>query len=79
MEPSTTDPATISLGTRVEVVRQTIPGTGGVLNVNKPGDPLHGLVLTVPTNGFAQAQDFVISRSEITSIASERTSTRAHR
>jgi hypothetical protein len=49
------------------VVRQTIPGTGGVLTVNKPGDPLNGLVLTVPTKGFAQAQDFVISRSEITS------------
>jgi hypothetical protein len=50
----------------VEVVRQTIPGTGGVLSVNKPGDPLDGLVLTVPVNGFPQAQDFVISRSEIT-------------
>jgi hypothetical protein len=38
-----------------------------VLNVNKPGDPLDGLVLTVPTNGFLQAQEFVISRAEITS------------
>ncbi len=57
----------ISAGTPVEVARQTIPGTGGKLSIRKPGDPLDGFELSVPTNGFTQAQEFVVSYAEIKS------------
>jgi hypothetical protein len=58
---------TITTGAAVEVARQTIPASGGTLIIRKAGDPLDGFEISVPSNSFNDAQDFVVSRSEITS------------
>jgi hypothetical protein len=57
----------IATGAATEVARQTVPSSGGTMVVNQPGNPLDGFELTVPLNGFTQAQDFAVSYAEITS------------
>ena len=65
--PATGSTGNISTGQTIEVVRQTIPSSGGTMAVNEPGNPLDGFEISVPLNGFNQAQDFVVSYAEITS------------
>ena len=68
LEPPTTGSSgTIVTGEFAEVARQMIPGSGGKLSVNTPGSPLDGFELTLPLDGLAQTQEFVVSYAEVTS------------
>lgn len=66
VEPPATRGA-ITTASFIEAARQTVLTTGGVLSINKPGDPLHGFELTVPSNGFPTSQDLVVSYGPILS------------
>ena len=54
-----TGDATTSMTAQVE-------SNGGVLTINKPGDPLNGLVLTVPSGSYPDARSFTISSAPVT-------------
>lgn len=43
------------------IVSKSIPPSGGTIVVDKPGDPLNGLQITVPGGAFSAEQTFTIS------------------
>lgn len=43
------------------LARQAVPAAGGMIAVNKPGDPLNGLQLTVPAGAYNATTSFVIT------------------
>lgn len=45
----------------------SIPATGGFMTVNKPGDPLNGLTLSVPSGAFSAALNLTVTSSSNTS------------
>ena len=52
----------IQVGETVDVITsQTISTNGGKITVNKPGDKLDGLEITVPSNAFSQTKTFKVS------------------
>lgn len=57
----------IKTGEAVVAASSTIPASGGTLAVNKPSDPLNGLVLTVPAGSYSSSLKFDISYAPVTS------------
>ena len=56
----------IQVGETIEVITgQSIGTNGGKITVNKPGDKLDGLEITIPSNAFTQTKTFKVSYSEI--------------
>ncbi|MBI2949201.1 MAG: immunoglobulin domain-containing protein [Verrucomicrobia bacterium] len=51
----------LTLGVNVQVSTTPIGPQGGTLAVNRPGDPLHGLQIVVPTNTYDTSTPFAIS------------------
>ena len=54
-------------GSPVEMAVQTVPPGGGTVAVNRPGDPLHGLTVTVSPGSYPTARAFRISSQPIAS------------
>ena len=57
----------IVTGSFTEAARQVISASGGTLSINNPSDPLNGLEITLPADGFSQDQEIIVSEAEITS------------
>lgn len=57
---------TITTGTKAQVASQSIPATGGMVVVNKPGDPLDGFVINVPDKSYQDGNTFTVSHAPIT-------------
>ncbi len=56
----------LSLGDSTELTSATIDAGGGVITVDRAGDPLDGLELTVPTGSYQDGRDFAVSFRPIT-------------
>ncbi len=63
--PATASP-TIT-GGKVELARQTVPATGGTITINKPGDALNGLQITVPSGAYKTSTNFTVSYQNVKS------------
>lgn len=61
------DDKKINTGDFVDVTNQSIGTGGGEINVNKPGDPLNGMKITIPPNSFSSTKIFKVSHAEIKS------------
>jgi hypothetical protein len=57
----------IKTGAKVDAVSQSINTAGGMISVSKPGDPLDGFVIDVPTNSYTGNNTFNVSYAPITS------------
>ena len=57
---------TISTGAKVDLTTQTISTSGGVINISKPGDPLDGLQIEVPSGSYPNSKTFNISYAPVT-------------
>ncbi len=55
------------LGSSTQLITQTINPGGGTITLNKPGDPLNGLSLTVQPNSFSSAVTFNVTSAPIKS------------
>lgn len=56
----------ITLGKRIEVVSQMVDKTGGIIGVDKPGDPLNGFVISVLPDSYSSSRTFKVSYAPIT-------------
>lgn len=68
--PVTSDEDTsgkISVGSSVALSTQSISSSGGSIKVNKPGDPLDGMEITVKPNLVSSIKNFKVSYAEIKS------------
>ncbi|MCK9355830.1 MAG: hypothetical protein M0R22_01595 [Dehalococcoidia bacterium] len=67
---STERPATptgdISTGPTVQLASQVVEPSGGTIVVSKPGDPLDGLTIEVPSGAYDSARQFNISSTPVT-------------
>ncbi|MDA1185890.1 MAG: hypothetical protein O2930_14755, partial [Acidobacteria bacterium] len=54
-------------GPAVELAVQSVPAGGGTITVNRRGDPLDGLVVSVPPGAYDAAQTFRVSSQPIDS------------
>ena len=57
----------IKTGTVVQVATQSVDSSGGIVAVTKPGDPLNGLVIDVPSTSYSGNSTFKVSSAPITS------------
>jgi hypothetical protein len=57
---------TISTSAASLLSSQAITASGGAITVNKPGDPLNGMQITVPAGAYADGRTFKVSSSPIT-------------
>jgi hypothetical protein len=48
------------------LVTQTVDLAGGVISVEKPGDPLDGLEIEVPAGSYGEPRSFEVSYAPIT-------------
>ena len=55
----------ISTGKTVPVAQQIISTHGGKFEVNKPGDPINGLIIDIPNSSYKDDRKFTISYAEI--------------
>ncbi|MGC8634287.1 MAG: hypothetical protein ACP5VP_06430 [Candidatus Limnocylindrales bacterium] len=55
----------LTLGSRTSLASQTIGAGGGSIKVARPGDPLDGLVITVPSGTYAADVLFAVSEQSI--------------
>ena len=55
----------INIGTVVDITTQSIGTGGGTITVNKPNDPLNGMIITIQPNSFTQTQSIKISSAPI--------------
>ncbi len=60
-----TETGTILTDTPVELATTQIDTSGGTINVDKPGDPLNGLQITVPANAYSDNRTFKVSSAPI--------------
>lgn len=54
-------------GAPMEVAAQTVPPGGGTVTVTRPGDPLHGLTVTVLPGAYPTTRAFRVSSQPIAS------------
>jgi len=57
---------TIIAGAPVELASASIGASGGTIRIDKQGDPLNGLQITVPQGAYQDARPFKVSSSPIT-------------
>jgi hypothetical protein len=55
----------ITTGPMVEVANKAISTSGGIVTVDKPGDPLNGFQIEVPPGAYKEAKTFKISSAPI--------------
>jgi len=74
--PAQTGPATgppqpkLSVGADATTVGEsTVPPSGGVVAISKPGDPLDGLAIEVPAGAFGAPVTFRVARRDITGLS----------
>lgn len=53
------------LGKKTELKSQTLSTGGGQVTIDKPGDPLDKLNITIPANAYSEEREFSISSQEI--------------
>jgi hypothetical protein len=58
---------TITAGPKADLIAGTVNPSGGVLTVTKPGDPLDGLKLEVPSGAYSDTRNFKISQAPVQS------------
>jgi hypothetical protein len=56
----------ITTGTKVQAASQSVDPSGGMVAVNKPGDPLDGFVIDVPAKSYSGSRKFKVSSAPIT-------------
>jgi len=56
----------LSLGDSTELASDTIDEDGGVITIDRSGDPLDGLELTVPSGSYEDEREFSVSSRPIT-------------
>lgn len=54
-------------GSIIPVAQQTIPASGGTITVNKPGEALNGLQVTVPSGAYKTSTNFTITSQAVKS------------
>ncbi len=57
---------TITTGSTLAASTTSVPPGGGVITVNKPGDPLDGMKLIIPSGAYTDLKQFKISYAPIT-------------
>ncbi|RJP64511.1 MAG: PKD domain-containing protein [Ignavibacteriales bacterium] len=57
----------IEVGTSVDVATQSVSTGGGTIKIDKAGDPLNGMEITVEPNSFSSIKNFKVSYAEIKS------------
>jgi hypothetical protein len=57
----------IKTGSKVQVATQSLDSSGGIVAVSKPGDPLDGFVIDVPSTAYSGNATFKVSSAPITS------------
>jgi hypothetical protein len=62
-EPNSTN---IVTGTSVDLTTQSVSPSGGTIAIDKPGDSLDGLVISVPNGAYSNARSFHVSYAPIT-------------
>ncbi len=55
----------VTSGAPVQVASQTVAPSGGTISVSKPGDPLNGMQIDVPTGAYPGATTFSVSSAPI--------------
>lgn len=65
-ERPTTPTGDISTGPTVQLASQVVEPSGGTIVVSKPGDPLDGLTIEVPSGAYDSARQFNISSTPVT-------------
>jgi len=53
--------------TKKNVVSRKVPASGGTLTISRPGTPLHGFSIKVPTGSYPQAKTFTVSSGPVPS------------
>jgi len=61
------DDKKINVGDFVDITTQSIGTGGGEITVSKPGDPLNGMKITIPSKSFTTMRNFSISQAQIKS------------
>mgnify|MGYP006282104287 CR=1 FL=1 len=61
----------LTCGSAVQVAMQTIGPDGGTIIVDKPDDPLDGLVVSVPEGAYESPATFTISQSPVMEFESQ--------
>ncbi|MCJ7654192.1 MAG: hypothetical protein MUO97_02635, partial [Dehalococcoidia bacterium] len=56
---------TITVGPEIEVATKTIGTSGGTITVDKPGDPLNGFQIEVPSDAYKETKTFKVSSAPI--------------
>jgi hypothetical protein len=56
----------INTGNKVPETTQSIDSSGGMLSISKPGDPMNGFVIDVPSNSYSGNTTFNVSSAPIT-------------
>jgi hypothetical protein len=57
---------TLTTGAKVDLATQTVSTSGGVIEIDKPGDPLDGLRIEVPSGSYSGSKTFNISYTPVT-------------
>ena len=57
----------IKTGSAVQVTSTDISSSGGTINISKPGSPVNGMVITVPSSALSDTRTFSVSYAPITS------------
>jgi hypothetical protein len=66
LAPSGETQHTINVGTEVDLATQTVDPSGGVVSIDKPGDPLDGLEIEVPAGSYGKPRSFKVSYAPVT-------------
>lgn len=56
---------TIFTGEETKLTTKTISKNGGEVVIDKPGDPLNGLIIKIPENAYADDRNFIITSAPI--------------
>ena len=57
----------IQTGESVELITKSIGTTGGIIKVEKPGDILDGIEITIPPNSYTEYKTFKVTYAEVKS------------
>lgn len=61
------DSGKIKTGKEIQIKKQSIPNSGGLIQINETGSPLEGMEIEVPDGSYNEEKEFRISYSDITS------------
>ncbi len=58
---------TVITGERTQIASQSMGAGGGTIRIEKTGDPLNGLEITIPAGAFAESRNIALSEAAVTS------------